>query len=317
MSSNLRKRKSHLNRNIYSHSSEEYGVGDLDPSLFIQAHEADLLRGPRAQAAAHSLETTKKDDKIVFVGEALIKWRSNSGQEDENLEEVWVDRYDARLLLDTLPQIHRESVTERYSPTGWSDLPSDAEDTFFLSTDETEDYRRAKRRRLIDQAREDRLRSLREERDNEEPEDPDPWGGSDEEPDDEQKELMRRTATHLSNSPNAAQLEMRILANHGADRRFAFLRGRWSRNWRLTKELVRLEKEKEQENQSALDGLTGYGDSDSDSDGQEKTVSAQAGTQDSSVRNDDEIKAARRAKAKEWAASRRALKAQADSEQTN
>ncbi|KAH0835574.1 hypothetical protein J3R83DRAFT_9279 [Lanmaoa asiatica] len=38
-----------------------------------------------------------------------------------------------------------------------SDLPSDSEDTFFFSPDELEDYRREKRRRLIDRGREERL----------------------------------------------------------------------------------------------------------------------------------------------------------------
>ncbi|KAF8742555.1 hypothetical protein AX14_003589 [Amanita brunnescens Koide BX004] len=75
--------------------------------------------------------------------------------------------------------------------------------------------------------------------------------GSDEEPDDVQKELMRRTAVHLHSSPNPAQLEMRILANHGADKRFAFLRRRWPR------------KDKERTGGS-LNALARYGDSDED-----------------------------------------------------
>lgn len=56
---------------------------------------------------------------------------------------------------------------------------------------------------------------------------------------------MHRTATHLLTSPNAAQLEMRILANHGADKRFAFLRGRWSRAWQITKARIKLGMEAE------------------------------------------------------------------------
>ena len=87
-------------------------------------------------------------------------------------------------------------------------------------------------------------------------------------PDDAQRELMRRTASHIMSSPNAAQLEMRILANHGTDPRSAFLRGRWSRAWRLTKGKLRLELEaeerrKEEEAQQSsgatLGGLAGYG----------------------------------------------------------
>jgi hypothetical protein len=60
---------------------------------------------------------------------------------------------------------------------------------------------------------------------------------------------------------------MRILANHGSDRRFAFLRGRWKHAWQLAKAKVRAEKEQEiQANEPKAPGLgvlAGYG-SDSD-----------------------------------------------------
>ena len=67
------------------------------------------------------------------------------------------------------------------SPTGWSDLPSDTEDTFFFTPDETEDFRREKRRRLLEQTREERLRARMEEDHVEDVEEEDVWGGSDEE----------------------------------------------------------------------------------------------------------------------------------------
>lgn len=97
-----------------------------------------------------------------------------------------VSRYDVRLLLDTLPPSTSglgDVDTARLSPTGWSDLPSDSEDTFFFSPDEVEDYHREKRRRMIDQSREERLRALRAESgdDAAREEEEDPWGGSDEE----------------------------------------------------------------------------------------------------------------------------------------
>lgn len=69
---------------------------------------------------------------------------------------------------------------ERYSPTGWSDLPSDTEDTFFFDPDEVEEYQREKRRKLMDQSREDRLRALQAEDEPGAPQE-DIWGGSDEE----------------------------------------------------------------------------------------------------------------------------------------
>jgi hypothetical protein len=95
-------------------------------------------------------------------------------------------RYDARLLLDALPvHSHSENATQSDpdSPGGWSDIPSDSEDTFFFSPEEAEDFRREKRRRLLDQNREQRLRARRLE-DGESSDikkDEEIWGGSDEE----------------------------------------------------------------------------------------------------------------------------------------
>ena len=93
-------------------------------------------------------------------------------------------RYDARLLLDALPSftaLPQSQEAARLSPTGWSDLPSDSEDTFFLNLEEIEDYRRDKRRKVLENLREERLRALREEREEEEAPNEDPWGESDEE----------------------------------------------------------------------------------------------------------------------------------------
>ena len=57
-------------------------------------------------------------------------------------------------------------------------MPSDTEDTFFFTPYEIDDYRREKRRRLIEKNREDRLRDLAAIEENEHS---DRWGGSDEE----------------------------------------------------------------------------------------------------------------------------------------
>jgi len=69
------------------------------------------------------------------------------------------------------------------SPAGWSDLSSDAEDTFFFNPCEVEDFYREKRRRLLEQTREDRLKARMEEDGEDEipPDEEDIWGGSDEE----------------------------------------------------------------------------------------------------------------------------------------
>ena len=132
---------------------------------------------------------------------------------------------------------------------------------------------------------------------------------------------MERTAKHLLGSPNPAQLEMRILANHGADQRFAFLKGRWSRAWKLAIGRARVALEEKKGNpatSSALSGLAGYEGSDSESSGgrrssyDEETLAEQPRHEiqvPPTVNDDDEsIKQARRARAREWAEKRRAAR---------
>lgn len=102
---------------------------------------------------------------------------------DYSIRLMYGYRYDARLLLDALPETSRAPEEPgRLSPDGWSDLPSDAEDTFFFSREEAEDYHRDKRRRTIDQGREQRMKALRLAASEEEcTREEDEWGGSDEE----------------------------------------------------------------------------------------------------------------------------------------
>ncbi|KAI6044139.1 hypothetical protein EDC04DRAFT_3138098 [Pisolithus marmoratus] len=247
-----------------------------------------------------------------------------------------LNRYDVRLLLDAIPTVHdHPSLPSPFtaaighprplSPSGWSELPSDTEDTFFFSPDEAEDYRRDKRRKLIDHAREERMRAILardREREGATGEDSEVWGGSDEEPDETQKELLRRTAVHVVSSPNPAQLEMRILANHGADKRFAFLRGRWSRAWKASKELARQEQREAQKAEklsgcSSLQGLIAdYGDSegsgDEPSEGEAVEDKAMNVSKplvrelDSASPDEADRQKARRERAREWSARRRA-----------
>ncbi|KAG1769074.1 hypothetical protein EV702DRAFT_1203055 [Suillus placidus] len=316
-------------------------------TLSIQAYEATIIRGPQSLSTALSLEaphlpTLGVDASDPQIGNALIQWGASTRNfqllnSDSSFPEAsgdkatWVDRYDARLLLDAVTEHASPSISQPrlLSPTGWSDLPSDTEDTFFFTPHEIEDYRREKRRRLIDRNREDRLRALAK---TDESEQLDLWGGSDEEPDNIQSELMKRTALHLLSSPNPAQLEMRILANHGADKRFAFLRGRWSRAWRMTKERLRQEKV-DQSAQSlrasrnvGLGGLAAYGDSDnegSEEDSEsgetsplkvgESSATALDSLENRNVRLEEAEQEARRARAREWAAQRRARQGQTSS----
>ena len=182
---------------------------------------------------------------------------------------------------------------------------------FFFTPRETEEFRRAKRRRVLENAQETRLRALRErggsgDEGDMTAQEEDAWGGSDEEPDPQQLDLMRRTASHILTSPNPAQLEARILANHGADRRFSFLKGRWKKRWEEIKRDVEDENGKKttaskdlKPTAGGLAGLGTYGDSDDDTSGSEQVDSAIAPSEEN-------LKAARRARAREWAAKRRA-----------
>jgi hypothetical protein len=144
-------------------------------------------------------------------------------------------------------------------------------------------------------------------------------------------ELMHRTAAHVARATNDAQLRARILAHHGADPRFAFLRGRWGRAWaRVQAEAHRaMLAEREAQNVGALGGLTGYG-SGSEDDAEDEDASAgddgdvtqhapgledAPGVQPLQEADQSEDLAlrtaqeARRAKAREWAEKRRAAKA--------
>ncbi|KAI0697921.1 hypothetical protein BC835DRAFT_730265 [Cytidiella melzeri] len=301
-----------------------------DPALYIQAHEADVTRGSQALSLAQSLEARYAGSTEEGNKTRLVQWQPST-HDLERPHALWLNRYDVRLLLEALPSSASGRVlaseSGRLSPTGWSDLPSDTEDTFFFSPAEAEDYHREKRRRTIDQSREERLKAMRAEAGEDEKQvDEEVWGGSDEEPDEAQKELMRRTATHILSTPNPAQLEMRILANHGADKRFAFLRGRWSRAWKTTKGRVRLGLEAERiqntaerEERVGLGGLAGYGDSDAseEDEGAEESAAEndkpkenaeEDGPEVAVSLSEDALKEARRARAKEWAEKRRASK---------
>jgi hypothetical protein len=153
-------------------------------------------------------------------------------------------------------------------------------------------------------------------------------------------DLMRRTAAHIVRANNDAQLRARILAHHGADVRFAFLRGRWSRAWALARAEANravLEEEREKaQGADALGGLTGYGSGSEDNaeddngdavDGGSDNVTertqvlegaAEDGQATQEVQSEEvalrEAQEARRAKAREWAEKRRAAKALADGE---
>jgi hypothetical protein len=70
-------------------------------------------------------------------------------------------RYDILHLLPTLPPKDlKVGASSPFSSTGWSELPSDAEDTFFFSGDEGDDYERGKKRRRLEAGRAERLQAM-------------------------------------------------------------------------------------------------------------------------------------------------------------
>src|SRR5882672_8745847 len=89
-----RQRSDTHNNNQYdlvqaSSSSSSSARPGPDHSLFIVAHEADIIRGPQAARSADSLEIGINVDGGPRVGEGLIKWECGAGGD----EDVWVDRY--------------------------------------------------------------------------------------------------------------------------------------------------------------------------------------------------------------------------------
>lgn len=83
---------------------------------------------------------------------------------------------------------HLPSAPRAPSPSsslgGWSDLPSDAEDTFFFSGSEGEEYEQDKKRRKLDALRGGRLAALEDTSEKDrisQGHDEDVWGGSEEE----------------------------------------------------------------------------------------------------------------------------------------
>ncbi|KAF7986933.1 hypothetical protein HWV62_12735 [Athelia sp. TMB] len=203
--------------------------------------------GAQVQGKGWGSTVTIVDADVGFVDDVQLP---EDGDEDGDDGSMSVDRSDARLL----------------SPAPRSPIPlcPEATDASPPEPDEEDDAARARRRLAIASSRDVRLAALRA-RDGDADEGREMWGGSDEEADPTQTALMARTARAVAAAANGAQLEMRILANHGGDKRFAFLRGRWARAWAAARMHAREEKareEREAKGRVGLGGLADYGDSD-------------------------------------------------------
>jgi hypothetical protein len=115
--------------------------------------------------------------------------------------------------------------------------------------------------------------------------------------------LMSKTAAYIVSSPNPVQLEMRILANHGGDPRFAFLRGRWKRAWESAKESSK--SRTSQASFSKSSGLVSYDGGDEKSKDDDETLGRVGNTLSQAAVDDARINAERRARVKEWSRKRK------------
>lgn len=89
--SQKRKQRDGHSRN-YSRPIPEVDALDPDPALFIQAYEADIVRGPKAWASAPMLEWRPEKGSLDEQNTALIRWGTHGGG-DVAQDATWVDRY--------------------------------------------------------------------------------------------------------------------------------------------------------------------------------------------------------------------------------
>lgn len=85
-------------------SIQQHGEKQIDPTLLVQAHEADITQGPRSKVYAESLEFRRdlQSGTVQHIGSSLMKWNFTESTrtfraEDEpdklnSGHEIWVDR---------------------------------------------------------------------------------------------------------------------------------------------------------------------------------------------------------------------------------
>ncbi|KAL8281533.1 hypothetical protein RQP46_006217 [Phenoliferia psychrophenolica] len=190
--------------------------------LYLRAQEASLITNHDAVAAQVEWRVGLGEGEEGTGGAAksrMINWKGDGAP----AAGVWIDRYDALNLLEAVPPPSADPPSPTLS-AGFSDLPSDSEEMFYFDADTREDIGRQKKRRKMDEGREERLRALKDKEEAERVAD---------EPDATQLAMMQKLHLTLLASPSPSVLEIRILANHGADPRFSFLRkgGKWREIW--------------------------------------------------------------------------------------
>ncbi|KNF00553.1 hypothetical protein PSTG_06246 [Puccinia striiformis f. sp. tritici PST-78] len=211
----------------------------------LQALEAELCQRDRLGVQCESRCDEIEGGRLIKLNTDYhhLQQQEEEAQEQKTLPEqnsIWVDRYDARLLLSppsshsTLSNLQPQITSPPpLSPTGYSDLPSDHEEMFYFEPEERHEIAQKKLRRKRDDERSVRIK-LREEEDRIREE----QLRLSKIPPTEQVTLMKRTLEALKTSPSPSLLEIRILANHGNDPRFSsFLRreGKWRDYWESIK----------------------------------------------------------------------------------
>ncbi|WWC70325.1 uncharacterized protein I206_104275 [Kwoniella pini CBS 10737] len=253
-----------------STSSSSSTTIEIPPTAYIQAYEAQLVYDHDETARdVIQRDSGRGVGLIRYAGEIEVENDVDDGVE----REIWIDRHDILHLLPsiTIPS-NRNEVQSPNSPnsssSSWDSLPSDLEETFYLSnSEEIEAYQQEKKKKWIEALRQERLRE-REKEDEEEQIVISTGYNKDEVPPEAILSLMKHTAKAISSSPNSSILEMRILTNHSTDERFSFLKGRYKCIWEKVKNELKKEKEGERrkEEKSKGLGLGGLGGYDSDDD---------------------------------------------------
>ncbi|GAA5851567.1 hypothetical protein JCM9279_006900 [Rhodotorula babjevae] len=263
-------------------TSTDPALARLLPSVAhgLRAHEARLLdphewREVREASARRADEDQEEGGRGGGQQGRMVRW---AGSSEGN--EVWTDRYDILHLLPSLP-VPPAPDTASSTSRGFDSLPSTHEESFYFTPAERVEIERQTRRRQLEDEREARVKAAEE------------WDEQERvveekklaEETTSQLALMHRLHATLSSSPNPSLLELRILANHGADARFAFLRpgargGRWRETWERIrsgelradgeeKEETPVGEREEGEKGGGMAGLAAYGSSDEDEGGDE------------------------------------------------
>ncbi|CDR49198.1 hypothetical protein NBRC10512_003313 [Rhodotorula toruloides] len=266
------------------------------PSAPLRPSSSSTASGAQVQAWEATLLPSRLQWEVGVDAPEVVVWkgrvsRGEAEQEAEEEEgeeiEVRTDRYDILHLLPSTLSLPSSSSSAPPDPRGFTHLPPLHEDLFFLTPSERALVAHKERRRKVEEEREERVREV-ERLEREESERVRREGGEDEEPDATQLALMTRLHSTLSSSPNPSLLELRILANHSKDERFAFLRegGRWRSVWG---EIRRGERgvdgrrkegsgqvKADEAKKEGLAGLVGYGSDSEDEEEQEEEAGGRA-----------------------------------------